>query len=102
MTGPAGVSRCLTLWSVVGDDGHRLPGVLQGGGGLFVGGVTEVHPVHLKETSGSVRQKHTLPDAASVYSASEACLTRGVQSDADRQIHPKLPAVCLCVCPAAL
>lgn len=48
VTGPTGVSRCLTLWSVVGDDGHGLPGVLQGGGSLFVSGVTEVHPVHLK------------------------------------------------------
>lgn len=53
----AGVS--LTLWSVVGDDGDRLPGVLQGGGGLFVRGVAEVHPVHLETTTRSSEQTGT-------------------------------------------
>ena len=38
----------LTFRPVLGHDGHGLPGVLQGGGGLLVGGVTEVHPVHLE------------------------------------------------------
>lgn len=38
----------LTLRPVVGDDGHHLPSILQGCGRLFVGGVTEVDAVHLK------------------------------------------------------
>lgn len=103
VTGPAGVSRCLTLWSVVGDDGHRLPGVLQGGGSLLVGGVAEVHPVHLKDTvknTSSVlmlrtdvvfsfvtlhRRQHDSTRFSRFYTS------RGVESA--RQIYPKLPAV---------
>lgn len=40
--------RCLTLRSVVGDDGDGLTGILQGSSCLFVCGVTQVHTVHLK------------------------------------------------------
>ncbi|KAF3857682.1 hypothetical protein F7725_010883 [Dissostichus mawsoni] len=31
-----------------GDDGHRLPGVLQGGSRLLMGRISEIHPVHLE------------------------------------------------------
>lgn len=56
------ITKRLTLWSVVGDDGHRLPGVLQGGGGLFVSGVPEVHPVDLKTAAHRQRAAKNTPN----------------------------------------
>lgn len=46
----------------MGYDGDGLPGVLQGGGGLFVSGVAEVDPVHLK--TGKQRHSGVTPGGA--------------------------------------
>lgn len=43
-----GGSAGLTFRSVLRHDGHRLSGVLESGGGLFMCGVPEVHAVHLQ------------------------------------------------------